>query len=93
MTYRLGLYESGPGTNIIEQEDETILNNLMIEWANLIEPEKLAAVLSALRDCDDDLRRINIIDLMIRKAFEYSQTCGLTEAEWRFKVECKPPKK
>jgi hypothetical protein len=93
LIFMLGLYEYGPGPNIIDLEDKTILDEILIEWANLIEPEQLAAVLSALRDCDDDMRRTNIIDQMIRKAFEYSQTCGLTEAEWRLKVECKLPKK
>jgi hypothetical protein len=93
MIFMLGLFECGPATEVIDLEDKTILDEILIEWANLIEPEQLAGVLSALRDCDDDLRRTNIINNMIRKAFEYSQTCGITEEEWRLKVERKLPKK
>jgi hypothetical protein len=93
MIFMVGLLESGPATNIIDLENEAVLNELIIEWANLIEPEQLAAVMSALRDCDDSMRQRDIIDRIIRKAFEYSQTCGLTESEWRLKVERKLPKK
>jgi hypothetical protein len=93
MIFMLGLVESGPATNILDLEDETILNDLMIDWSHLVEPEQLAAVLSTLRDCEDDMRRADLIDRMIRKVFEYSQTCGLTESEWRLKVECRLPEK
>jgi tetratricopeptide (TPR) repeat protein len=89
----LGLLTSGLSEQVIDLEDETALNNLVVEWANLIEPEELAAVLSALRDCDDDLRRNNIIDSIIHKAFEYSRTHNMTEAEWRLKVERRLPKR
>jgi hypothetical protein len=89
----LGLLTSSLSEQVIDLEDETALNNLVVEWANLIEPEELAAVLSALRDCDDDLRRNNIIDSIIRKAFEYSRTCNMTEAQWRLKVERRLPEK
>jgi hypothetical protein len=93
MIFMVGLLESGPATNILDLENEAVLNELIIEWANLIEPEQLAAVLSTLRDCEDSMRQRDIIDRMIRKVFEYSQTCGITESEWRLKVECKLPKK
>jgi tetratricopeptide (TPR) repeat protein len=88
-----GMVESGPLEQVIDLEDKKLLNELITRWANLIEPEELAAVMSALRDCEDDLRRADIIDNIIRKAFEYSATCNLTEAEWRTKVECRLPEK
>jgi tetratricopeptide (TPR) repeat protein len=89
----LGLLTSSASDQEIDLEDETTLNNLMIDWAHLIEPEELAAVMSALRDCEDDLRRTNIIDSIIRKAFEHSRTCNMTEAEWRLRVERRLPVK
>jgi tetratricopeptide (TPR) repeat protein len=88
-----GMIESGPSEQVIDLEDKKLLNELITRWANLIEPEELTAVMSALRDCKDELRQANIIDDIIRKAFEYSATCDLTEAEWRTKVECKLPEK
>jgi hypothetical protein len=88
-----GMVESGPAEQVIDLEDKKLLNDLIVRWANLIEPEELVAVMSALRDCKDDLRQANIIDDIIRKAFEYSAMCNLTEAEWRRKVECKLPEK
>jgi hypothetical protein len=93
MMFMLGLVRSGPAEQVIDLEDETVLTELIIDWAHLIEPEELAAVMSALRDCTDDWRRTNIMDSIIRKAFEYSRTCNITEAEWRLKVECRLPKK
>jgi hypothetical protein len=93
MMFMLGLVKNGPAEQVIDLEDETVLTELIIDWAHLIEPEELAAVISALRDCTDDYRRTNIMDSIIRKAFEYSRTCNITEAEWRLKVECRLPKK
>jgi tetratricopeptide (TPR) repeat protein len=93
MMFMLGLVKNGPAEKIIDLEDETVLTELIIDWAHLIEPEELAAVMSALRDCTDDYRRTNIMDSIIRKAFEYSRTCNITEAEWRLKVERRLPKK
>jgi tetratricopeptide (TPR) repeat protein len=93
MMFMLGLVKNGPAEQIIDLEDETVLTELIIDWAHLIEPEELAAVMSALRDCTDDWRRANIMDSIIRKAFEYSRTCNITEAEWRLKVERRLPKK
>jgi hypothetical protein len=89
----LGLLESGPASKVIDLEDEAVLNGLIINWAHLIEPEELTAVMSALRDCQDDVRRNEIIDMIIRKAFEYSQTCNVTEADWRRQFERKLPDK
>ena len=80
-------------SKVIDLEDETVLNDLIIEWAHMIEPEELAAVISALRDCDDHIRQVNLMDAMIRKLFEYSAACGVSEEAWRKKVERKLPKK
>lgn len=91
--YILGLVKSGPADHVIDLEDEKVLTNLIINWAHLIDPEELTAVMSALRDCEDDVRRNDIIDMIIRKAFEYSMACSITEAEWRKLYECRLPKK
>jgi hypothetical protein len=88
-----GMVESSPAEQVIDLEDKRVIDDLIIRWANLIEPEELAAVMSALRDCKDDSRRANILDDIIRKAFEYSATCNQTETEWRQKVECRLPEK
>jgi tetratricopeptide (TPR) repeat protein len=92
MVFMLGLVKSDAAPNVIDLEDEKVLNDLMIEWAHLIEPDELAGVLSALRDCEDDQRRTTIIDKMIRKVFEYSRVCNITESDWRLKVERRLPK-
>ena len=91
MIVMFGLLDAGPAANVIDLEDETLLDDIIVIWANEIDPEQLAAVMSALRDCDDKLRRNDIIDRIIRKAFEQSRICGLTEEEWRLEVECKLP--
>jgi hypothetical protein len=91
--YILGLVKTGPADQVIDLEDESVLNELIINWAHLIEPEELTAVMSALRDCEDDVRRTDIIDTIIRKAFEYSRACNITEAEWRRQFERSLPKR
>jgi tetratricopeptide (TPR) repeat protein len=93
MMFMLGLVKSGPADHLIDLEDDAVLTGLIMQWAHMIVPEQLAAVMSALRDCKDDLRRANIIDNIIRKAFEYSKTCNVTESEWRLQVECRLPEK
>jgi hypothetical protein len=93
MVLMLGLVKSDAAPNVIDLEDEKVLNDLMIEWAHLIEPDELAGVLSALRDCEDDQRRTTIIDKMIRKVFEYSRVCNITESDWRLQVERRLPEK
>jgi tetratricopeptide (TPR) repeat protein len=89
----VGLVEAGPSDKILDLEDEETLRDIMVLWSNQIEPEELAAVLSVLRDCDDSLRRNEIIDQMIRIAFEESLLCGTTEDAWRFRVERRLPEK
>jgi hypothetical protein len=89
----VGLLKSGPADNILDLEDEETLDDLIVVWANHIEPDVLAGVLSALRDCEDRLRQRGIIDRMIRKAFEQSPLRSLTEEAWRLRVERRLPKK
>jgi hypothetical protein len=89
----LGLLKSGPAENILDLEDEETLDDIVVVWANHIEPDVLAGVLSALRDCEDRTRQRGIIDRMIRKAFEQSPLRSLTEEAWRLRVERRLPKK
>ena len=89
----VGLLEAGPADKVLDLEDEATLSDIAVVWANQLEPENLAAVLSALRDCKDDLRRNEIIDRMIRIAFEETLLCGTTEEAWRARVERRLPEK
>jgi hypothetical protein len=89
----LGLLESGPASEIIDLEDKALLNDIVEAWCNMIEPDEFAPVMSALRDCEDDLRRADIIDAMIAIAFKYTHTSMQTEQEWRLRVERKLPEK
>jgi hypothetical protein len=89
----LGLLESGPASKVIDLEDEALLNDIVEAWCNMIEPDEFAAVMSALRDCEDDLRRADIIDAMIAIAFKYTHMSMQTEQEWRLSVERKLPEK
>lgn len=66
----VGLVDVGPSDKILNLEDEETLRDIAIIWAHQLEPEELAGVLSALRDCKDDMRRNEIIDRRIRIAFE-----------------------
>ncbi|HVG19358.1 MAG TPA: hypothetical protein VNI02_09905 [Blastocatellia bacterium] len=89
----LGLLDTSPITKVIDLEDESLLNDIISVWCNMIEPEEFASVMSALRDCEDDLRRANIIDSMIGIAFKQTPASMQTEQEWRMRVERKLPEK
>jgi tetratricopeptide (TPR) repeat protein len=89
----VGLLKSGPADKMLDLEDDVVLDNIMVAWSHLVDPEDLADVLSALRDCEDSLRQSDIIDKMIRIAFEETQLCGITEEAWRLRVERRLPKK
>jgi tetratricopeptide (TPR) repeat protein len=93
MMLMLGLVKGGPADPVIDLEDEIVLNDLMVEWAHLVEPEELAGVISAFRDCEDDFRRNSILDRMISKVFECSRACNITEPEWRLQVERRLPER
>ncbi|HVG20004.1 MAG TPA: hypothetical protein VNI02_13220 [Blastocatellia bacterium] len=89
----LGLLDSGPISKVIDLEDEAVLDDIVSVWCNMIEPEEFASVMSAIRDCKDDLRRANIIDNMIEIAFKQTHASMQTEQEWRLRVERKLPDK
>lgn len=89
----LGLVTAGPGANVIDLDDLALIDDIISEWCNLIEPEQFAAVMSALRDCDDNIRRKNIIDAMITAAFRQTGASIDSEEEWRIQVECRLPKR
>jgi hypothetical protein len=91
--YMLGLIEFGPADKVLDLEDDEVLDDIIITWSHLVGSEELAAVLSALRDCDDRIRLSDIIDRMIRRAFHETQACGVTEEAWRLRVERRLPKK
>jgi hypothetical protein len=93
MMYLLGLVESGPAEQIIDLEDDALLDSIIMNWCNLIEPEQFVAVMSALRDCKDDLRRRAIMDNIISIAFQQTASHTDSETEWRRKVECRLPEK
>ena len=59
-------------------------------WINGgIDLDQFAAVMSALRDCDDDLRRRNILDRMISFAFRETTQSLDSEDRWRRRVEAR----
>jgi hypothetical protein len=89
----VGLVEVGPTDKILDLENEETINDIAGVWANQIDPEELAAVFSALRDCKDDRRRTDIIDHIIRITFEETLLCNTTEEAWRFRVERRLPEK
>lgn len=88
----LGLVRIGPADNILDLEDEETLDDIAVIWATHVGPESFAGVLSALRDCDDRLRQSEIIDRMIKKAFQQSDVSRMTEEDWRLKFERRLPK-
>ena len=82
------LLDQGPRHLDLESPGE--LEELTIRWLNgAVEPEELAAVLSALRDCDDHLRRTSIIDQMISYAFAETTEHLESESDWRGRVEAR----
>lgn len=83
--YLMGMIKFEPGENVLD--NGVVLEEMIAKWVKLIKPEQLVGVLSALRD--DEVRRNEILDRMISKAFEQSGASGMTEEEWRRKVERK----
>jgi hypothetical protein len=93
MMNMVGLLKNGLADKILDLEDEETLSDIAVAWAHQVEPEELAAVLSAIRDCEDRMRQRNILDRFIRIVFEETQECGLNEEAWRLRVERRLPKK
>ena len=78
----------------IDLESPGVLEEMITLWINGgIAPDQLAAVLSAIRDCDDDLRRTNILDRMISYSFHESREGLVSEELWRkrFEARLQPP--
>jgi tetratricopeptide (TPR) repeat protein len=74
----------------IDLESKSTLEDLMCLWANNdLDPNDYVAVLSALRDCKDSLRRQNIIDEMITHIYRFTQERMQGESMWRKRVEAK----
>lgn len=72
----------------IDLESKSTLEDLMCLWANNdLDPNDYVAVLSALRDCDNNLRRQNIINEMITYIYRFTQERMQGEAMWRKRVE------
>jgi hypothetical protein len=93
MMVMLGLLKGGPVDEILDLEDDRVLDDIAVVWSAQIGGEVLVGFLSALRDCDDRSRQGDIIDRLIRKIFHESQTCGVTEDEWRLRFERRLPEK
>jgi hypothetical protein len=89
----VGLLEVGPADKILDLEDEQTIDDIAVIWANHVGPEELAAVLSALRDCEDRSRRNGIIDKIIKIAFQQSHLTRMSEEAWRLEVERRLPEK
>jgi hypothetical protein len=83
-----GLVVEEDRQNEIDLESPGSLEEMITHWVNGgVEPEQFAAVMSALRDCDDQLRITNILDRMISYAFRETSQNIDCEDRWRRKVE------
>ena len=72
----------------IDLEDKGTLESLMNLWTSGdLDIGDHVAVLSALRDCDNDLRLKNIINEMITYMFRFTQERMHGEAMWRKRFE------
>ncbi|MGA9768850.1 MAG: tetratricopeptide repeat protein [Blastocatellia bacterium] len=72
----------------INLEEKGALEMLMSLWTSGdLNINDHVAVLSALRDCDNDLRLKNIINEMITYIFRFTQERMQSEALWRKRVE------
>ena len=76
--------------NTINLEQRGILEEIISLWVDgEISPDDFAAVFSALRDCDDNFRLINILDRMISLSFRSTPDRARSEDKWRRAVETK----
>jgi hypothetical protein len=74
----------------IELDTHGSLEDLISLWVSGdVNPDDFASVMSALRDCEDDTRRNNIINLMISYSFHETRECMESEHEWRKRVEAR----
>lgn len=84
-----GMIQEREGPQEIDLEDEKTINDLVVAWCGAIEPEEFVAVITALCGCEDDLRRKEIVDRMVRIAFRESRFGVKTEEEWRSQYEAR----
>jgi tetratricopeptide (TPR) repeat protein len=74
----------------IDLESPGVLEEMMTLWMNGgVDPVEFAQVMSALRDCDDEMRRTNIMDRMITCAFRESRDSAECEETWRNRIEAR----
>jgi hypothetical protein len=74
----------------IDLESPGQLEGMTRRWLNgAVSPDELAAVLSALRDCEDHNRRTNILNQMISYAFAETTLHFEAENDWRMRVEAR----
>jgi tetratricopeptide (TPR) repeat protein len=74
----------------INLEEKSTMEQLLTLWVNGdLGPDDFAAVMSALRDCDNDLRRKTIIDQMISYSFYFTRDRMEGEDFWRKRVEAR----
>lgn len=78
-------------TKTINLERRSFLEELISIWVESeIGPDDFAAVMSALRDCQDEFRLSNLIDQMISYSF-HATTCRIhSEEDWRRELEALP---
>jgi hypothetical protein len=89
MLEAVGLVKIDQGPKEIDLESDSYLSRMVIHWCGAIDCEQIAAVMSALRDCNDDLRRNNIINKIISFAFRESLQHFESENDWRKRVEAR----
>ena len=78
-------------TKTINLEHRGYLEELISLWVQgEVSPDDFAAVISAIRDCNDTLRRNNILDQMISYSFHASPQRIESEDKWRSLPEVQP---
>jgi hypothetical protein len=92
MLASVGMVKRGASAKEIELDDLAFMADLISDWCNLIDPRLFIGVISALRDCDDRVRRTNIMDNMISEAIRQTDDSIESEEESRRKYERRLPK-
>jgi hypothetical protein len=92
MLASVGMVKRGASAKEIELDDLAFMADLISDWCNLIDPRLFIGVISALRDCDDRVRRTNIMDNMISEAIKQTDDSIKSEEECRRKYERRLPK-
>ena len=78
-------------TRTINLERGRFLEGLISHWVQgEVSPDDFAAVISAIRDCNDTPRRNNILDQMISYSFHASPQRIESEVRWRSLPEVQP---